>query len=190
MGAPSSDVDIFLTCAPYEAYDRLKKIYRSVQKVLRESYGSHSKLLVTRSANAITFNYCVGGTIVGQPVQVVLRLGNNAAAILTHFDVDCCAVGFVPGTTTVLSTKRAMRAMKHAANVVDSSLSGQSYVRRLLKYADRGFCIAVPGFEPDRVSPDLFNASYVCFAHSGLRAGPCATSSRWAICLSPCALAL
>ena len=115
MGAPSSDLDIFLTCPPCAADGRLKDIYAAVQKVMRAQYGGRGKLLVTRSVTAITFHLCFGTKQVAPPVQVVLRLGRTVADVLTRFDVDCCAVGYVPGARTVLSTRRAMRAMRHAA---------------------------------------------------------------------------
>ena len=115
VGAPSSDLDIFLTCPPCAADGHLKDIYVAVQKVARAQYGGRGKLLVTRSVNAITFHLCFGTKQVAPPVQVVLCLGRTVADVLTRFDVDCCAVGYVPGARTVLSTRRAMRAMRHAA---------------------------------------------------------------------------
>ena len=117
----------------------------------------------------MTFHHCVGKAAVETPpVQVVLGLWPSVAHVLRCFDVDCCCVAFDPVERKVLCTRRALRALKHGANVVDSVFGGPGYARRLQKYADRGFAAAVPYFSPDRVSPELWRSSYVYFERSGL----------------------
>ena len=56
VGAPSSDLDIFLTCAPADAEDRLRAIFRAVQEQLSQRpCMPPPRMLVTRSAKAVTF---------------------------------------------------------------------------------------------------------------------------------------
>ena len=192
VDAPSSDLDLFLVCSAAEADLRLKEIYNIVQQSLRARYGSHAKLLVTRSAAAITLHHCMGAESVGTPpVQVVLGLGRSAADVLQRFDVDCCCVGFDPVKRKVLCTRRGLRAIRFGANIVDSAFGGLSYARRLQKYATRGFAAAVPYFSSERASPELWRWSYTYFEHSGLllRLGRYAAASavvRRGILISAC----
>ena len=168
-GTSSSDLDLFLVCPPAEAEGRLRDVYRIVQKNLRERCGGHAKLLVTRSAAAVTFHHCLGAEAAqGPPVQVVLGLGRSVADVLLRFDVDCCCVAYVPSDRKTLCTCRGLRALRYGVNVVDSAFGGPSYARRLQKYADRGFAAAVPYFLPERAAPELLRSNYAHFQHSGL----------------------
>ena len=169
VNAKSSDLDLFLVCEAREAETRLKTIFDIVQGSLRKSCGDRGKLLVTRSAAAVTFHHCVGAAAAeSPPLQVVICLGRSMADVLQRFDVDCCCVAFNPTECKVLCTQRGLRALRYGANVVDSSFGGPNYARRLQKYADRGFAAAVPYFSPDRASPELWRSSYVYFERSGL----------------------
>ena len=125
-------MDIFLVCDVAEAENRLRNIYDIVQRNLRAERGGHGKLLVTRSAAAVTFHHCLGAAAVGTPpVQVVLGLGRSVADVLKRFDVDCCCVAFDPTERKVLCTERGLRALRYGANVVDSGFGGPGYARRV-----------------------------------------------------------
>jgi hypothetical protein len=93
---------------------------------------------IVRTANALTF-VCSHRT-----VQVVLRLYPSTAAVLTLFDVDCCACAW--DGADVRALPRCCLALNRAANVVDPVRDTPSFDFRLLKYASRGFAIAVPGY--------------------------------------------
>ena len=169
VNATSSDLDLFLVCEAREAETRLKRIFGIVQRSLRERCGGHGKLLVTRSAAAVTFHHSShAGGVETPPVQVVLGLGRSLADVLQRFDVDCCCVAFDPTTCKVLCTQRGLRALRYSTNVVDSGFGGPGYARRLQKYAERGFAAAVPYFSPDRASPELWRSSHMYFERSGL----------------------
>lgn len=176
VDAPSSDLDIFLTCAPNEAERRLKSLYEAMQRHLAARGSARAKLLVTRSVNAITFHCCEGAAVddTMPPVQIILRLGRSVADVLCSFDVDACCCGYVPSAQAVLCLPRFLRAVRFSANLVDTGVSGDSYARRLEKYAKRGFAIMVPGYAPERVSHNVLRGSYAHFPRSGLllRVGP------------------
>ena len=81
-------------------------------------------------------------------VQIVLRLYESPAEVLLGFDVDCCCVGF--DGERVWALPRAIRAIQHGCNILNplhAWPSKASYEYRLVKYALRGYAIAVPGFE-------------------------------------------
>ena len=74
-------------------------------------------------------------------VQVVLKLFPSVAALLASFDVDCCA--FAYDGHQALCTARGLRAAITRCNAVDLQRRSVTYESRLLKYAMRGFAIAV-----------------------------------------------
>jgi len=109
-------------------------------------------ILVVRTCNAVTF-------VCDHPrrhVQVVLRLYASPAEILLGFDVDSCAVCF--DGSKVLASPRAVRALQRGANLVDTGRRSYTYETRLLKYAKRGFAVAVPGLDRKRVDPAVLGA--------------------------------
>ena len=77
-------------------------------------------------------------------------------------------MAFDPNVGKVFCTQRGLRAIKYSANVVDSAFGGAAYATRLQRYADRGFCAAVPYYSPDRVSVNLLRGRYIHFKRSGL----------------------
>ena len=77
-------------------------------------------------------------------------------------------MAFDPDVGKVLCTQRGLRAIKFAANVVDSAFGGAAYAKRLQRYADRGFCAAVPYYSPDRVRASIFQKRYMHFERLGL----------------------
>ena len=103
---------------------------------------------------AITFS-------VGFPkrnVQIVLRLYSTAADVLASFDVDSCCVAF--DGSQLWASPRAQRALNTRSNTIDLSRRSTTYESRLVKYAFRGFSLAVPPdlMCPARVSPACFDA--------------------------------
>ena len=65
------------------------------------------------------------------------------------FDLDASCFGYDGSRLWCLP--RARRAVNGRINVVDPSRQSVTYETRLLKYAERGFAIAVPGLEPQRI---------------------------------------
>ena len=56
-------------------------------------------------------------------------------SLLLNFDLDCCAVAFRVGGSSVLATERCLRALRYGVNVFDTDFYSKSYCRRLEKYA-------------------------------------------------------
>ncbi len=76
------------------------------------------------------------------------------------------------------TTQRGLRALRRGVNMVDTTFASPCYWRRLEKYAERGFAVAVPGFLPERVSKEILQASYVFITQYELllKAGACETA--------------
>ena len=99
------------------------------------------------------------------PIQVVLTLYESPLDILKNFDVDCCCIAFVPSEGRVVTTRRGLRALRYGTNICDSAFDSSGYCRRLEKYDARGFRIAVPGFEQNRLSDRILTSNYAYHEH-------------------------
>jgi len=73
------------------------------------------------------------------------------AQVLLGFDVDACQ--FAYDGERVLATSAAKRALVSGVNIADPERRAATYENRLCKYAIRGFAVAIPGLEPERVAP-------------------------------------
>ena len=83
------------------------------------------------SVNAISFHCCDEKAQPILPVvQIILFLGRSLTDILCNFDVDACCVAYVPEKKKVFCLPRAMRAIRFSANLVNTSIGGESYTRR------------------------------------------------------------
>jgi len=158
-GGIAGDIDIFLKVQVEDAEATLIKIYEAIQK--NHARVSNKRMLITRSKNAVTF-YRVGPNNTRcPPVQVITSVVTCPLSLLLDFDVDSCCFAFDHDSDKVFTTPRGMRALKYGVNVVDSNFASPCYWRRLEKYIERGYSIAVPGYTKEHVSKDLKEASYV-----------------------------
>ena len=73
------------------------------------------------------------------------------------FDVDACCCGFDGNRAWVLP--RTRRSIVKEFNLVDMSRRSLTYETRLYKYSQRGFAVAVPGFDRALVDPHLFQVT-------------------------------
>ena len=161
------DVDIFLTCALEEATIAVAKVYDAVRNLGSESKQKQQQLLVTRSKHAVTIFRVCDGKLLGLPIQVILSVYKNVGHLLSSFDVDSCAVAFVPGEG-VFCSPRCLRALRYSVNVFDSDLEGPTYCQRLEKWDARGFQIALPGLVLQRVSRSIKEGVFYRLTTSGL----------------------
>ena len=91
------DVDIFLTCELGQATAALTRIYDAVRGLGSESKEHPCRLLVTRSRHAVTIFRICDGKPLGLAVQVILSVYRSVEHLLSSFDVDSCAVAYIPG---------------------------------------------------------------------------------------------
>lgn len=135
-GFRAADIDLFLTTRdPDVAFETVLEIFRR----LRRAVPPTCQIEVLRTANSVTF-------LLPWPyrsIQVVNRLYHSAEQVLLGFDLDCCCVAY--DGARVLALPRALRALRRGYNLVDPSRQSLTYESRLMKYARRGFTIAIPG---------------------------------------------
>ena len=161
------DVDIFLTCALEDATTALTQIYDAVRNLETHTRSNQYKLLVTRSKHAMTMFRVYDGKLIGLPIQVILSVYENVGHLLSTFDVDSCAVALIPGKG-VYCTPRCLRALRCSVNVFDSDLEGPTYCQRLEKWDARGFQIALPGLDLQRVSRSIKEGAFCRLTKTGL----------------------
>jgi len=152
------DVDIFLCCPRDECVVALRSVYEAAKRLHKRRHGDDIHLLVTRSKHAVTV-FSHPSTL--PPVQVILSVYASPLDRLTDFVVDCCTCGFLPQEQRVVCTPGCLTALRRGVNVADSDFDGPGYHRRLLKYDYRGFAIAAPGFDVQRLSRNLVEGNYV-----------------------------
>lgn len=155
-----SDVDVFLLAdTPQQA----RVVFDGIVEHLSTRVGDvaqaigHQELLVTRSPYAVTF--CVGEP--QRHIQLILIRRQCVADVLLNFDIDCCQVAW--DGSRVLATPSALRALQTGINICDPERASGEYEWRLAKYAMRGFLVAVPGLDPNRVKEKFIRNS--CFGY-------------------------
>ena len=144
----SADVDLFIVAdddasaraAFFRVYAHLKA------RLAAGNHPTQPHLLVLRSRFAVTF-------YTGYPqrtIQVVLRRHACVADVILGFDVDACQLAY--DGQRVWATPSAQRAFRTGINFADPERSSPAYEQRLAKYSTRGFAVAVPGLELERVA--------------------------------------
>ncbi|KAJ3213217.1 hypothetical protein HDU67_003156 [Dinochytrium kinnereticum] len=146
---PASDIDLFIYgLDENQAKVKMQEIFQSVVESVPY------EVLAFRTPNAIS--------IISQHpfrhIQVVLRLYQSPAEVLTGFDVDCCTVGF--DGKDVWSTRRGHFAIITQCNIIDITRRSPSYESRLAKYSERGFEIRVPELDRSKIDPQLYDRSF------------------------------
>ena len=167
MPVSTSDVDLFIHGVEDES--QALAIIRRVHAHLVSKCPDDGYVTAWRGRHAVTFH--VGSMKVSRTaprpwrshdrprnceshwcprrIQVVFRLYKSIAEVLMGFDLDASCFGYDGSRLWCLP--RARRAVNGRLNVVDPSRQSVTYETRLLKYAERGFAIAVPGLEPQRL---------------------------------------
>lgn len=82
-------------------------------------------------------------------IQIILRLYNSITQVISGFDLDSCCIAF--DGQQFYGMPRFVRSLQLGYNLVDPERQSPSYAKRLLKYAHRGFKIAFPGLDAERV---------------------------------------
>ena len=148
VGAPG-DVDIFVcTQSPEEASRIAKRISCAVCVEEREWVMVRGAGVINLEKTTIEDSSNVVGPLKQQEVQIVLRLYESPAEVLLGFDCDCCCLGY--DGAGVWALPRAVRAIQYGTNILNplhAWPSKASYEFRLIKYASRGYAIAVPGWQ-------------------------------------------
>ncbi len=89
--------------------------------------------------------------------QFILIESRTPHEILNRFDLDSSCIGFTITSDSssyakFLCLPRFVRAFETMTNTIDPTRQSPTYIRRLIKYFDRGFEIAIPGFEKNKMT--------------------------------------
>ncbi len=85
-------------------------------------------------------------------VQFILIKSQSKYQILNRFDIDASCIGFdIAKPLTSYAITRFIRAFETRTNVTDPTRQSPTYIKRLIKYSGKGFDIAVPGFELNKI---------------------------------------
>jgi hypothetical protein len=76
-------------------------------------------------------------------VQIITKLYNSVCDVFTHFDLDCCCVGY--SNSVLYALPRFIRSLAYSGNIFDPDKQSPSYIHRLKKYTKRGFTLYIPG---------------------------------------------
>jgi hypothetical protein len=140
-----SDVDIFVhTKDPHEATRIARRIWYALSV-------DHEQWVIVRARGVITMHSWIQ-EVMGEKIQVVLRLYESPVEVLLGFDCDCCCCAY--DGSTVWITQRCLHALRSGLNILNplhAWPNKPSYEFRLAKYAYRGFSVAVPGLDQKRV---------------------------------------
>jgi len=136
-----SDIDLFLLTSDIEvAREKIQYISDRLRLILPKY-----DILIQRTKYTVSFY------VNGLPkIQIILKLFKNITHVLCSFDVDSCCMAF--DGTTAWTIPRGQRALNHQGNIINPYAYSPSYISRLLKYARRGFAVADPGFNPNKIN--------------------------------------
>ena len=171
-GTNCSDIDIFVVnltnaAAQTQFASLLKAVKKNRARIRAPRNQANPRLVVSRTRLCTTMYRGMKSSDgdepdgVGMlPVQMVLSIFRSPVEVILNFDVDCCCVLYDMSAEKVLCLPRSRRSLNTRCNIADTNMRSPSYERRLEKYAERGFAIAVPGLRLDRVKEELFNVEY------------------------------
>ena len=140
---PAGDIDLFLYgLDSTEAADaKLHRVLAELRKTIKTQCGVAHDVVFTKTDNTVT--------VIAGPnrrvIQVITRIYFSKNDILNSFDLDCCCVGYDGDRVHI--TERGITAVRTKINVVNLAIRGDAYEHRLIKYAERGFGIGVPGLQ-------------------------------------------
>nr|QBK93919.1 MAG: hypothetical protein LCPAC406_02330 [Pithovirus LCPAC406] len=149
-----SDIDIF-------AYgdNALEHIKEGVRICMELAKGKATdEHIPVRTRYSITIPINVSRRYEPVIVQFILIKSQSKYQILNRFDIDASCIGFnIAKHLISYALPRFVRAFETRTNVTDPTRQSPTYIKRLTKYAGKGFNIAVPGFQLDKIklSPNI-----------------------------------
>ena len=150
----STDIDIFLVTKDYnEAINIIRDIYNVVYLISRET--EDEKVIISVNGNALNLMIPIRNKFSPQKifylnVQIILRLYNSIAQVISGFDIDACCIAY--DGSKFYGMPRFVRSLKLEYNLVDPERQSTTYSLRLLKYWQRGFDVVFPGINPEYIT--------------------------------------
>ena len=172
---PSADVDVFFHGLDREdAHAKLVHLLKKLRRTVKMKAGVEHDVVFIKTPNTVTVES-------GRPrrkIQFITRLYSTADEVLNGFDIDCCCLGY-DGLDVTL-TERCVEALRTRVNTVNLDIRGECYEMRLLKYAERGFAICVPGLDRNALDRDWFRIELVKCAWGDYETTTSRDFAKWA----------
>jgi hypothetical protein len=144
-----SDIDIFITTKdPEKAKTAIRRLLTHLKSIFQNP-------VFVRTENAITILCKKTDTHGHMVVQVILRLYNSIVQVISGFDIDSCCAAY--DGKKLYCMPRFVRSIVDGYNLVDPERQSLNYGYRLFKYLSRGFVIALPGYEHQRMLKSSIN---------------------------------
>lgn len=158
----TSDVDLFVhTRDPAEA-DRIATRVWEALAVDNESWACIRSRAVLNMHSFGATNQPWRRRVLQEKCQLILRLYDSPSEILVGFDCDCC--GCLYDGSALWATPRCLRALQEGVNLLNplhAWPNKPAYEMRLAKYAHRGFSVAVPGLDKERIDYEVINRTAI-----------------------------
>jgi hypothetical protein len=140
-----NDVDFFIITKDQKEADA------TVARILEHFYVDDGNNMIMHTPHSITFDVPIveHGVMFVIKVQVILRLYNSIAQIISGFDLDSSAVAW--NGKHLYCMKRFVRMLQTSSNLVDPDRQSRTYSFRLSKYVRRGVGMTLPGYNPKRI---------------------------------------
>ncbi|KAK0534060.1 hypothetical protein OC842_002761 [Tilletia horrida] len=132
-----TDIDVFMY--GLTAKESMAKVAHLRNAIDQAVNGFERAYRTTITSGVITFTPRREPAL--RTVQIILRLHRDPLQVLANFDLDQCAVGYTGAD--VWLEPRAVRAIKTGYTVLTMQLAMQTSIRRLFKYAMRGYGCAL-----------------------------------------------
>lgn len=111
---------------------------------------------VTRSKNDITFSKIPRTSIIGSDdtclleIRVMLKTYKSISSLLNGFDIDCCCIAY--DGNNFYYNDRYKRNVETGCIFINPHRNSPTYRERLRKYINRGYKLAMTGFNIDKVN--------------------------------------
>jgi len=156
----TTDLDLFITTKDYKkAIIAIRNIYKTVVAVNKMIPHQTRKVLISINQNALNFLITVSINSIRTytvNIQVILRLYNSIAQVISGFDIDSCCIAY---NGIFYTMPRFIRSQIYNYNIVDPERQSTTYSQRLTKYVQRGVDIAMPGLNPDYINCNFMDKS-------------------------------
>lgn len=165
-GIPSDFDFNIITKDPVKGEDACQKVCYHFEKYCNENVLPRGgRTLIVRTQHAVTMSIFTDEDLNSKDfstyrapvfkIQVILRLYNSIAQVLSGFDIDAACIAY--DGKQLYCMQRFVRVLKCGINIVDPERQSTTYAQRLRKYLDRGVAIAIPDYIDKRVvqKPDI-----------------------------------
>jgi hypothetical protein len=141
------DLDLYLITQDVSiAKQSIERLY----VYLKSTLDKEDHIVIVRNNYTITFHIFNSNKKEYRQIQVILRLYNSIAQVISGFDLDSSAVAF--DGEHIYAMPRYIRAVQNGYNLIDPKRQSTTYHIRLCKYLSRGYAIADPGLQWNRIN--------------------------------------